>query len=186
MGVLSSNAKLKFFESGRREWIYLYNLTKAGLILYFHCKSATRNGLDVYDLEYLDKMLNDGFFILQNFDSKILLRYYDYIELSEQIGYDISRFARAVLESERVDEALTKINAIKNAFDQSPRSEMKNSDVELVYVIVQRIEMELNNPAPRKSVLEILGHILVQSIPHIYGAATIIGTVIAYLQFVSS
>ncbi len=182
-GYVTQHSKLKFHNDKKTETIYLISLTKSGLILYFHCKLATKAGFDSVDLELLDQLFNENVVFLQNFEARVLLKYVDFVDLGDKTGYNISQFGRSVLEADERDTAVSKIEGLKDAIDKSPRQNMSNSNMELLYTLVRQLEFELSQPKPRKNVFLAKAHIIFQVIQVIGVGAAVVASVVTILQY---
>lgn len=182
-GYASLKGIYKYREGGRRERVYLISITKRGLVLYFHCKSATRRGLQDFDLIFLDNLLENAEIALQDLDANVLLQYIDHIDLSEKLGYNISQFARAVLSDEERVRALSYVKEIKDVIDISPRAGISNANIEILYLLVRKLEEEIKLERPKRNKLKAILYVILQIAPLIGVLATIVSTVIVCLQY---
>jgi hypothetical protein len=181
-GLVTSETIWKYV-SQKKQTHHLIDLKIEGVSLYFHLKSMTRVGLEIYDLDYLDKLLDRSEISLQQLNAKVLLKYVDHIDLSEKTGYNISQFGRSVLEKEKREVAEDMLDDLNDAIESSPRSGMSNADIDLMYTVVRRLEDEISRPQPRKNVARAELHIIFQVIQVLGVAAGVVSAVLNYLQF---
>ncbi len=184
-GLVSRASILKYIEN-KKEKHYLIDLNKNGILAYFHFKSMTRAGLEIYDLDYVDHLLDNKTIELHELNAKVLLNYVDHVDLSEKTGYNISQFGRTILKKEKQSEAITLLDDLKNTLDISPRAGMSNSDIDLMYSVISRLEDEINSPQPRQNVAKAELHILFQIFQVVGAVAGIVSAVLAYLTFLRS
>jgi hypothetical protein len=147
------NEITKHWDNGRIEDVYLIDLTHLGLVTFFRAKAATRSGLVPLELRFLDSLLDDGEILLRDLSARVLLSYIDFVDMSDKTGYNISDFAKKVLNEEDKDRALMLFDGLKEAAERAPRQKMTNSEVDLFYSAVDLVEKELKDVAPRKNIL---------------------------------
>jgi hypothetical protein len=184
-GLVTRLEKEKYHNDGRLEIVYLIDLTSSGWVAYFVAKDATRSGIESRDLDYLDTLLDKEIVKLSDLNAEVLLKYADYVDLSDRSGYSVSNFARQVLSTEKVDTARSLLDGLKDGIDKAPRSGLRNSDVEIIYQIVTKIEQELNEPEPKENLIKAFLLVLLEYYKHIAVFIGLIGsviTIISYLQ----
>jgi hypothetical protein len=181
-GLVSRPSIWKYNEN-RKELHFLIDLSKYGILAYFHFKSMTRAGLEIYDLDFLDQLLDNQAIELHELNAKVLLNYVDHVDLGQKTGYNISQFGRSVLEKEKQPEAISMLDDLKNSIDSSSRAGMSNSDIELMYSVVRKLEEEINTPKPRQNLAKAELHVLFQVVQVIGVAAGVVSAILAFIQY---